>query len=281
MVLAFWSVRVEHIHTCAGCMSTFFGSKFEMFVFQAYTFFRPDIGYVQGMPITWKFGYAFGMSQPLSIGAKELLGCDAIALSSIIPSLCRQLNVKRVLNIFQLLTCLCSKGCNFEKLLFDQVGLCNLLNTPSVTSNRKRSKREDFRVGLRYFLGVFPGTGTVSPGTTSSSLSSRGTKKSVKWCYLIWLFWRGKCKIAGSAWNLKSITLILWFLWSNFFVLSFCWFFLSPLFGSLNMLQGQSLWTARDHKLQKFQQYLKRALTITEPNSRSFQTLVGFEFRPN
>ena len=34
------------------CQPTF-GSKFENFIFQAYTFFRPDIGYVQGMPITW------------------------------------------------------------------------------------------------------------------------------------------------------------------------------------------------------------------------------------
>ena len=153
-------------------------------------------------------------SQPLSIGAKELLGCHDIALSSIIPSLCHQLNVseagkKIFLNCWQFWeTCLVRS---------DFATFWTLHQWPQ--NIRKHSNRVamagrfwSFTINLLYpwlsqhayiiniikgfwtlesitgewnsyhrnFLWNFPGTGTLSPGTTSSSLSSRGTKKGVK-----------------------------------------------------------------------------------------------------
>ena len=258
-------------------------------------------------------------SQPLSIGAKELLGCHAIALSSIIPSLCRQLNVSEAgkiifLNCWQFWeTCLVRS---------DFATFWTLHQWPQ--NIRKHSNRVamagrfwSFTINLLYpwlshqknayiiniikgfwtlesitgewnsyyrnFLWNFPGTGTLTPGTTSSSLSSQGPIKGVKggrentW----------KC----LKFEINSCGQILSF---SVFVGSPCLPF--RFFKHVTRPESSNSPGPKAYEVQKFQQThnwnvlwqsqnripgLFWGFSLTIPQLRSFQTLVGFEFRPN
>ena len=186
----------------------------------------------------------------------------------------------------KLLTCLCWKGCNFQKLLWSGRTLQPFEHS---ISDLKPKTFETWRFwgwirSIQWIPGSFPGTGTLSPGTTSSSLSSRGTKKGVKggiwYCFLCGRETENSLKcLKFEINNFDSCGLISSF---SVFVAA-----LSPLSVVWTCYKARVFEQPADHgpfKQFLFKRsvlspevsadpYLKRALPITEPNSRS---ILGF-----